>query len=809
MEKDFKDSNNILRKTRTPKVEKQIEGVRESLLSDSTSGICRGDDDSSSIDSISFSSVEIEVSTKEKGLLTFGKRSTIDENCKFDKNAKGIGRRVGDSSTIRDNRIRINNNSVDLDKQFQDKTNCKGVDTKTRIPDGGWGWVVVTSSFVISMIADGISFSFGLLYIEFLDEFKTSKSTTAWIGSLFIAVPLLSGPIMSALVDRYGCRSMTILGGIISALGFALASVSKTIEMMMITFGVIAGLGLGLVYVTAVVSIAYWFEKKRNLAVGLGACGTGVGTFVYAPMTQYFIDEYGWRGTILLLSGTLLNLCVCGCVMRDPEWWIQEQKRQRNDDKYNSKDEVKSRNSSYASVANPYVFDYDSPTRGKGMKRLIAKGVAPEKVIKDEAAAIERYESILQYTKNNIQRSMSVENLPTYLTYDDKMSKKMLENIIKRISIQYNMEVKQPSFVNKRQKETKNLKKYTEQYDPPGVAFINQFLQRSRSEKHRNLIEYPWRKYQLKNNNENEMIKLLNSELKDNKSIIKQDSKENRREWLKKQLSVNHHYLKDLKMPINSISHRNAMLNIKRYRLKASSCPDIFKNSMITINEKEDKWNDDLISCFADMFNVALLKKATFDLMCFGTLILFIWFIVPYFYLAEHMIHNGYSEDDGATMLSLIGITNTIGMVGLGWIGDFPKVSIGNLYAFCLILCGVSVAAIPAAVSSYWILASISSAFGLLFAASFTFTPSLLVQLVSLDDFTSAYGLVLLAQGIGHLIGPPLSGLIYDLTLSWELAFYLAGGWIIISGILISFIQPVRNYQSKRKNVEKCDNSIV
>lgn len=73
---------------------------------------------------------------------------------------------------------------------------------KPKIPDGGWGWMVVLSSLILSMIADGISFSFGLLYVEFLKEFNESKAKTAWIGSLFMAVPLLSGPIMSALVDR-------------------------------------------------------------------------------------------------------------------------------------------------------------------------------------------------------------------------------------------------------------------------------------------------------------------------------------------------------------------------------------------------------------------------------------------------------------------------------------------------------------------------------------------------------------------------------------------------------------------------------
>lgn len=67
----------------------------------------------------------------------------------------------------------------------------------------------------------------------------------------------------------------------------------------------------------------------------------------------------------------------------------------------------------------------------------------------------------------------------------------------------------------------------------------------------------------------------------------------------------------------------------------------------------------------------------------------------------------------------------------------------------------------PAAATNYWILACAAGAFGLFFAASYTFTPSLLVKLVSLDDFTTAYGLVLLAQGIGHLIGPPLSGEIF------------------------------------------------
>ncbi|CAH2980077.1 unnamed protein product [Chilo suppressalis] len=802
MDLEWEQPNVVIRCTRTPRIKEVRDGaVRASLLSDSTSGIVKGEeDDTTSNGTASFSSPDLEFSTKDQ----VQQRPQDNTNIKNEKEL-----------TLLFDSKRKTNMAPDDDSEcdVEEETDISEKEMKVGIPDGGWGWVVVMSSFIISMIADGISFSFGLLYIEFLEEFQASKSTTAWIGSLFIAVPLLSGPVMSALVDRYGCRSMTILGGLISTLGFILASVSTTLEMMMITFGVIAGLGLGLVYVTAVVSIAYWFEKKRNLAVGLGACGTGVGTFVYAPMTQYFIEEYGWRGTILLLSGTLLNLCVCGCVMRDPEWWILEQKKQNNSDEKLIKDDEKSKNSSYASISNPYVLDFDVPTRGKVMDGLIKKGVKPQKVISQEAASIRRHQNLLllKNKRSMKKRSQSVVDLPSYLTYSDKVSLSMLDALIKSTSKEYDIEIKYPKFAITEYNKPRKCPVTSKGNNELPVIIPKQLLTRTRSEKYEETNEkHPFEDYQLKNAKTNFVFRKSKSESREDKELVKQDSKENKRDWLKKQLSVNHHYLKDLKMPLNSISHRNAMLNIKRYRLKASSCPDIFKNSMITIVEKEENWYDDCVTCLSDMFNVNLCKKMTFNCMCLGTIILFIWFIVPYFYLAEHMIHKGFSEDDGAFMLSLIGITNTIGMVGLGWIGDFPKVSIGPLYAICLVLCGASVALIPIAATNYWLLAAVSSAFGLLFAASFTFTPSLLVKLVSLEDFTTAYGLVLLAQGIGHLIGPPLSGLIYDLTSSWELAFYLAGGWIIVSGVLISFIQPLKKYEQRRDEMaERCSTSSM
>ena len=84
------------------------------------------------------------------------------------------------------------------------------------------------------MIADGVTFSFGVFYVEFNKYFGESKSKTAWIGSLLASMPLLSGPIASSLADRFGCRRVTIAGSLLATVGFVLSSYASKDTMEMI-----------------------------------------------------------------------------------------------------------------------------------------------------------------------------------------------------------------------------------------------------------------------------------------------------------------------------------------------------------------------------------------------------------------------------------------------------------------------------------------------------------------------------------------------------------------------------------------------
>jgi len=58
---------------------------------------------------------------------------------------------------------------------------------------------------------------------------------------------------------------------------------------------------------------------------------------------------------------------------------------------------------------------------------------------------------------------------------------------------------------------------------------------------------------------------------------------------LRRNISIrNSNFLKDMRIHRNSIHYRGAMLNTHRYRLRASSCPNIYRNSMTTIAKEEE-----------------------------------------------------------------------------------------------------------------------------------------------------------------------------------------------------------------------------
>lgn len=183
-------------------------------------------------------------------------------------------------------------------------------------PEGGWGWMVVIGAF----ISIGFSYAFPKSITVFFKEieviFNVTSSQVSWISSIMLACMYGGGPISSILVNKYGSRPVMMAGGCLSGLGLIAASFCNTVEALYFFIGVVGGLGLSFNLNPALTMIGKYFYKRRPIANGLAMAGSPVFLSTLAPINTWFYDQFGWRGSFLILGGLLFNCCVAGSLMR-------------------------------------------------------------------------------------------------------------------------------------------------------------------------------------------------------------------------------------------------------------------------------------------------------------------------------------------------------------------------------------------------------------------------------------------------------------------------------------------------------------
>ncbi|XP_064171260.1 monocarboxylate transporter 6-like [Anguilla rostrata] len=183
-------------------------------------------------------------------------------------------------------------------------------------PDGGWGWVVLGATVMVLALTLAFPTCIGIFYNDLQNEFQASNTETSWVPSIMTAVLHAGGPLCSVLVERYGCRPTVMVGGVLSGLGMAASSFTRTVTELYVTAGFITGLGCCFSFQPAVTIMGHYFVRRRAFANAMSSTGTALGLCALPLLADFLLARLGWRGSFLVLGGLLLNCCVCGAVMR-------------------------------------------------------------------------------------------------------------------------------------------------------------------------------------------------------------------------------------------------------------------------------------------------------------------------------------------------------------------------------------------------------------------------------------------------------------------------------------------------------------
>jgi MFS family permease len=163
--------------------------------------------------------------------------------------------------------------------------------------------LVVAGAFGCHAVSFGSLYVFGVFFESIAEEFGASRGEVSWILGLGSGTFLLLGAVAGSLADRFGTGRVVAAGGAVLAAGLIAGSRANAIWQLYATQGFVVGLGISALYPPALGAVARAYQtRRRAFATGIAVSGTGVGTFVYAPVARRLIDAVGWRDAMALLG---------------------------------------------------------------------------------------------------------------------------------------------------------------------------------------------------------------------------------------------------------------------------------------------------------------------------------------------------------------------------------------------------------------------------------------------------------------------------------------------------------------------------
>jgi predicted MFS family arabinose efflux permease len=174
-----------------------------------------------------------------------------------------------------------------------------------------YAWVIVAVTFLTALTTAGAVGIPGALILPLTHEFGWD---TAQISSALAIRLLLFGlmaPFAAALIGRYGVRRMVAVAITLIVAGLGGAMVMSQIWHLVVTWGIVVGIGTGLTALVLSAIVANrWFVARRGLVIGMLAASTSTGQLVFLPMTASLAQAYGWRVALMPPIGALILVAI-------------------------------------------------------------------------------------------------------------------------------------------------------------------------------------------------------------------------------------------------------------------------------------------------------------------------------------------------------------------------------------------------------------------------------------------------------------------------------------------------------------------
>ncbi|MCZ2402154.1 MFS transporter [Paenarthrobacter sp. Z7-10] len=168
-------------------------------------------------------------------------------------------------------------------------------------------WIVAGVAFLALVGAAGFRAAPGVLMVPLQREFGWSTTILSLAVSINLVLFGLTAPFAAALMERFGIRVVTSVALVLIGAGSALTVLVQQSWQLLLTWGLLIGLGTGSMALVFAATVAdKWFASRRGLVVGVLTAGSAAGQLVFLPLIAALAVSPGWRQASLLIAGGAL-----------------------------------------------------------------------------------------------------------------------------------------------------------------------------------------------------------------------------------------------------------------------------------------------------------------------------------------------------------------------------------------------------------------------------------------------------------------------------------------------------------------------
>jgi OFA family oxalate/formate antiporter-like MFS transporter len=168
-------------------------------------------------------------------------------------------------------------------------------------------WVQLALGVICMMSISSPQYVWALFTKPIMGQLGVTLTELQVTFSILIVLQTFFSPFQGYLVDKFGPRLLLSIGTILTGLSWVLSANLTTVSNLYITYGVLGGLGTGIVYIGVVGLMVRWFPNNRGFAVGMVAAGYGIGALLTTFPISTSLAESGLQGT-LTFFGYLIGI---------------------------------------------------------------------------------------------------------------------------------------------------------------------------------------------------------------------------------------------------------------------------------------------------------------------------------------------------------------------------------------------------------------------------------------------------------------------------------------------------------------------